>query len=52
MMTKNIMQRIFAITAIIEKEETRNLGIAIMKECMLKVYAKIAISMNITEKEE
>jgi len=43
MTTKNTMPKICAIIAITEKEETRNHGIAAMKECMPKVYARTAI---------
>lgn len=43
------MQKECATIAIIESGETRNLGIAIMKNYMPVDYVKIAISTSITK---
>ena len=49
---KNIMPKECVITAIINMEETRNLGIVHMINCMLMECVKIATSTHIIESVE
>lgn len=51
-LTKNIMQKVCAITAIINMEETKNHGIALMTNYMPMVCAKIAILTVIIVRED